>query len=150
MSYLPLAINIEGKKILIIGGGKVALKKAKILSQYTENITFLAKEFDKELLDNFNSYYFIQKPYKAKYLKGFSIVYICTDNPKLNEKISKDAKRRKILVNVCDNPSLSDFISPAIYKRGFMSIAVTSDATDVNKSIALRNRIREFLEDVGF
>lgn len=147
MNFLPVGINISGKKILIIGGGNVAFQKAKILSQYTKDIDFLAKEFKEELVREFGDHKFIKKSYKKNYLKGYFLVYACSNDENLNRIISKDAKSLKILVNVCDKPDLSDFISPAIYKKENLSIAVTSNAKDVRKSIDLRNKIKEFLED---
>lgn len=149
MNFLPIAINIENKKILVVGGGKVALQKAKILSQYTNNLTFLAVEFLPELLESFGSCNFIKEKYKKKYLKDFYIVYACTNDEKINKKISKDARKLSILVNICDRPEISDFVSPAIFKKENISIAVTSNATDVKKSVAIRNKIKEFLENAG-
>ncbi len=147
MNFLPIAINIEDKEILIVGGGKVAYKKAKVLSQYTNKITFLAIEFISELLTDFHDFKFIKDKYRKKYLKKYFIVYACTNNKKINEKIFLDARKLKMLVNVCDKPLISDFISPAIYKKDNISVAVTSNAIDVKKSVAVRDRIKEMLDD---
>lgn len=150
MSFLPVALNLEGKKILIIGGGRIALQKAKILSMYTDNISFLAKDFISEIKERFSSFEFINKAYEKKDLRKFDIIYVCTNDKILNKKITYEARKLNKLVNVCDAPYISDFISPAIYKREYMSIAVTSDGKDVKRSINLRNLIREQLQNVEF
>ncbi|URA09224.1 precorrin-2 dehydrogenase/sirohydrochlorin ferrochelatase family protein [Thermospira aquatica] len=150
MTFLPIAINIEGKKILIIGGGKVAFQKANILSLYTRNITFLALEFIPEIQTHFSDCVFLKRAYKKCYLKKFFLVYACTNDNTLNQQIAADAKKLSILVNVCDSPEFCDFISPAIYKKKNVSIAVTTNGTSAKQSVFLRNTIKEFLENAGF
>jgi len=149
MNFLPIAINVDGKRILVVGGGNVALQKAKILSQYTSAMTFLALTFLPELVEGFPFCQFIQEAYHKKFLKGHFLVYACTDNQELNQRIACDARKKGILVNVCDMPLASDFVSPAILKEGHISIAVTSNGMDVRQSIAIRNKIRDMFH-VGF
>lgn len=147
MQFLPVALNITGKRILIIGGGKVALKKAKILLNYTDDITLLAKDFLEEIFSELKEVKFIKKEYQKNDLNGFSIVYICTNDEDLNMQIAEDAKKLGLLVNVCDRKEISDFISPAIYKKDNMSIAVSSNGEDVKKSVFIRDRIKELFEN---
>lgn len=145
MIFLPVSINITGKRILIIGGGKVAAHKMKILSRFTNNITILAPE----ICNNIHSSGFniINKKYHSSNLEGYHLVYVCTDNHLLNKLIKKEAKHLGILVNVADNPELCDFVSPAIYKKGNLTVAVGSNAQNVHQSIAVRNAIQDFLEN---
>jgi len=64
----------------------------------------------------------------------------------LNQQIKTDAESLGILTNVVDNPGLCDFVSPAIYKRNHITIAVGSNGQEVSRAIAVRNKIRENLE----
>lgn len=137
--YLPVAINITGKRIVIIGGGRVGLHKATILNRFTDEATVVSPTFRKE----FDSLPFklIRKEYDTSDLTGAFLVYICTESELLNRRIKQDAERLGVLASVCDNPRLCDFISPAIFSAGDINVAVTSNAKDVRWSIAIRDRI---------
>lgn len=145
-NFLPISINITGKKIIIIGGGKVGYHKASILHRFTSEATIISPEFH----PGFDSLPFIliQKEYETQDIEGAFLIYICTENEKLNARIKADAEALGILASVCDNPALCDFISPAIYKKDNLTVAVSSNAQDVHQSIAIRNKIEKYLEDV--
>lgn len=145
MNYLPISLNLFKKKVLIVGGGNVALLKSKNLSRFTSDITFLATDFMPEIANS--GYPTICKAYEKSDLKGFSLVYACTDNRQLNHQIKDDCSDTGLLVSVCDNPPLSDFVSPATYQKGTITISVGSDGTDVKRSVLIRNRIRQLVEE---
>jgi siroheme synthase-like protein len=144
-TFMPLAIDVKGKKILLIGGGRIAYHKILSLQQYADNIQVVALEVSEKIKAAGITYQ--EKPYDPADLYGSTLVYACTNIPELNEKVLTDAHELGILVNVVDNPSLCDFVSPAIYRRKYLSVAVTSNAQDVYESIELRNRIKSFLEN---
>jgi siroheme synthase-like protein len=143
-TFLPVALNITGKRIVIIGGGRVGLHKATILSRYTRQATVISPTFRAE----FDSLPFtrVQKTYAPEDLQGAFLVYVCTEDEILNRRIKADAEALGILVSVCDNPSLCDFISPAIYRDDNICIAVTSNAREVRRSIRIRDRIKAWIE----
>ncbi len=127
----------------MIGGGGVALHKLLAISQFTDNITLIAQEFKPEI--NESNYKCIQKPYEAKDLQGFQVIYACTNNKQTNQQIHQDAKAQNSLINVADNPELCDFISPAIFKKDEMSVAISSGGKNVKKAVAWRNKIKEII-----
>ena len=141
MKFLPVSLNIAGKKILIIGGGKIALQKLKTLRRFTKSITITAKKIRREIKQS--GFACREKPYEAAVLRGANLVYACTDDRSLNARIKRDARKAGILVNVADDPALCDFISPALLKKGCMTIAVSSDGRNAKKSVALRNKIKD-------
>ena len=145
MNFLPVSINISNRRILIVGGGKVAAHKAEILYRFTDQATVLAPEID----EKFQELPFLikKKEYEPDDLNEFQLVYICTDNHELNRQIKKDAEGMGITASVCDAPDLCDFVSPAIYLNNNITIAVGSDAKEVKRSIAIRNRIKELIEN---
>ncbi len=144
MSFLPICVNVDDTHIVIVGGGNVALQKAKSVLQYTENITVCAPEIN-SAIKNFKLNV-LERPYSPDVLEGALLVYACTNDSTLNRRIRDDAHSLGIFANVADNPDLSDFISPAIYRAGTTSVAVSSDGKDVKSSVALRNIIRAFLQ----
>ncbi|OAV67056.1 Siroheme synthase [Bacteroidales bacterium Barb4] len=141
--FLPVSINITDKKIVLVGGGKTAFHKATVLHRFTDNAVVIAPEFH----TGFDSLPFElkRKAYEPDDLNSAFLVYVCTDNEALNAAVKTECERRRILTSVCDNPSLCDFISPAIYKDGNLSIAVSSNAQNVRQSIRVRDRIKELL-----
>ena len=147
MKFLPVSLNITYKKILIIGGGKVAIKKIKILKQFTNEITVVGANICKEIKTGKISCR--EKRYHKSDLTGYHIIYACTNNVMLNRRIKLDCEDMGKLINVVDNPDLSDFASPAIFKKGKMTVAVGSNAQNVIKSIELRNRIKKILNSNG-
>lgn len=144
-SFMPLAIDVRGKKILLIGGGRIAWHKILSLQQYADNIQVIAPEVSQQIKEAGIRY--IEKAYDPSDLTGATLVYACTNIGSLNESVLNDAHKMGILVNVVDNPSRCDFVSPAIYRKDYMSVAVTSNAQNVYESIELRNRIKYFLEN---
>ena len=142
--YLPISLNLSDKHVLLIGGGKVALQKLKILRQFTNNITVLAPEIRTEITKT--GVTCLYKPYAFNDLEAFQLVYSCTNNQQLNQQIAADCRKKKILINVVDTPELSDFISPAIYRQAEMTVAVSSGGSDVRKAIKWRNQAKEFFE----
>lgn len=143
--FLPISINITGKKILLIGGGNVGYHKASILYRFTDKATIIAPEFH----EGFNNLPFtlVQKRYSTEDLEGAFLVYICTENKELNHTIKKECEERGILASVCDDPIECDFTSPAIYKNGNVTIAIASNAQNVHQSIGIRDRVQELVED---
>lgn len=143
ISFMPVNINLNGKEVLIIGGGKVALQKVQRISLYTSKIRIVAKEVSQSIKDLGISY--TEKEYESIDLGSSFLVYACTDCKETNMNILKDAQTAGILVNVTDNPPLSDFVSPAVINSGHMTVAVGSNGQDVKTAIRWRDKIKEYL-----
>jgi precorrin-2 dehydrogenase/sirohydrochlorin ferrochelatase len=144
--FLPISIDISEQKILIIGGGKSALKKVLILQRFGAEIEVIAEK----ICDEINSFGItcFQKSYEKNDLKGYLMLYSCTNNSLLDRQIAADAREIGVLVNIHDNPELCQFVSPAIYQDSNISVAVSSNAENVYESIRLRNQIQEYLENL--
>ena len=145
MDYLPITIKIVSTNILIVGGGKVATHKAQILARFTDHATVVAPEVTQEL--RALSFHVIEKEFEPSDLDGIQLLFVCTGNHELNHDIKQLAAQRHILTSVCDDPEQCDFISPAIFRNDILTIAVGSDSRDVKRSIRVRNRIKELIEN---
>lgn len=144
-NFLPIAINISGEKILLVGGDQSALKKLQILQRFGAEVEVLAKKVCSEIKQSGITYF--EESYHKKYLKGYLMLYSCTNNEKLDRQIVSDCRQAGVLVNIHDKPALCQFVSPAIYRNGNISVAVSSNGEDVYESIRLRNKISKFLTD---
>ena len=145
-NFLPVSIDISSEQILIIGGGKVAIHKVESLEKFTDNIKIIAPEIHPDILKR-SFIEVIVKEYEPDDLKGHLLVYAATNDHELNSKIRQDARNYRCLVNVVDMPANCDFISPAIYKKDKMSVAVSSNGENVYASIHWRNEIKRLVED---
>jgi siroheme synthase-like protein len=141
MNFLPICVNVEGRKVLMVGGGGVACEKLKTLLKYTRDITVCAPEVQEQIKRLGVS--FIEGPYTPDLLSAASLVFACTSDRALNRRVRQDAAARGLLTCVADDPEQCDFISPAIYKAGNMSVAVSSNGEDVRRSITWRNAVRD-------
>lgn len=143
MKYLPINIDISDKKILLVGGGRIALHKLDTLLDFTaaENIHIISLEVcDK--VRNTPGLVWTERAYQQKDLEGYTLVYACTNDRALNKQIKEHGQAANILVNVVDTPALCDFVSPAIYQHPDFIVAVSSHGRDVYKSIAIRDEVR--------
>ena len=145
-NYLPIAIDISNSKILIIGGGQSALKKIRILQRSGANIEVVAGNIIDEVYASGVICHL--KKYEKSDLNGYLMLYSCTNNETLDKQIAEDGREAGVLVNIHDNPTLCQFVSPAIYRDGNLSIAVSSNAENVYEAIRVRNLIQGYLENL--
>ncbi len=144
-NFMPISIDISGQKILLIGGGKSAYKKLKILQRFDAEIEVLGLKICDEIKESGVNYF--EKKYNKEMLNGYFMLYSCTNNYELDKQILADGKESGVLVNIHDKPELCQFVSPAIYKNGKMTVAVASNGEDVFESIRLRNKIQDLLTE---
>ena len=122
-SLFSIELNLEGRNVLVVGGGRIALRKVKTLLPTGAHITVVALQIDPEFT-TIPSIVLKNRPYEPLDLRGIFMVFICTDKPAVNAQVSNDARARRILVNnACDYLD-GDFIVPARMDFG-ENIAVT-------------------------
>lgn len=166
MSYFPIYMNIKNEdKVLLIGGGKVALQKLKVLIDNQINIHLVAEQVDLSIYEYLCGYENSETAvemelaeYREELLSDdYSFVIAATNDRELNSRIAAASKERNIPVNVVDDPELSTFIFPSIIKRGDLVIGISSSGkapavTQYYKerfSQQLPDNIEEILESVG-
>jgi len=136
-NLFSIELNLEGRNVLVVGGGRIALRKVKTLIPTGAHITVVAPQIDPEfetlktgdkvpeLSRGVEASITLKKrPYEPLDLRCVFMVFICTDQPAVNAQVSNDARARRILVNnACDYLD-GDFIVPARMDFG-ENIAVT-------------------------
>ena len=143
--YYPAYIDIKGKRCLVVGGGKVAERKVKLLLKCDAMVSVVSPELISRLkeLNSKGKIKFFKGEFKEKYLKDMFLVIGATDNSEVNLKIYKAASKKNILVNIVDSPEICNFIVPSIVERGDLIIAISTGG----KSPALSKKLRKELED---
>lgn len=142
-NFLPVSIDISNQKIAIIGGGKSAFSKLKILKRFNAEVEIIALEICDDIKQSGVNCF--QTAYHKDLLKEYLMLYSCTNNPELDRQIVADGKEMGVLVNIHDKPALCQFVSPAIIQHGKITVAVGSNGENVHESIRIRNLIQTFL-----
>jgi precorrin-2 dehydrogenase / sirohydrochlorin ferrochelatase len=146
MAYFPTFLKFDDKKILIIGGGNVALEKLEHLLDFTKNITLVAQDFNEEsqrLIDEYNLVHF-KKMYETNDIDGYDIVIAAIDNFALQEQIYFETRGKNCLCNCVDLQKYCDFIFPSYVKKGDLTIAISTGGT----SPAMAKQLRIYFSKV--
>jgi len=131
VNTLPLFHRLQGELCLVVGGGDIAVHKARMLARAEARLLMVAVQFSPEaeaFIDD-NSVIKIQRAYEPADLEGVRLVIAATDSEQVNEKIAEDASSFGLLINVVDKPHLSNIIFPSILDRSPLTIAVGSDGS---------------------
>jgi precorrin-2 dehydrogenase/sirohydrochlorin ferrochelatase len=144
MPYYPVFLNLEGKPVLIVGGGKVAQRKVETLLECGAVVQLVAKELTPALekLRAEQKVTHAAMEFQKTQLSGVFMVIAATDDTGLNQKVSQAARDRGLLVNAVDQPADCNFIVPAVLRRGGLQIAVSTSG----QSPVLAKKIRQALE----
>ncbi len=144
--YYPISLNLHGKRCVVVGGGVVARRKVKGLLEHGAKVEVISPSVCSEIgeLAKAGDISVKGKKYEPGDLHGAFIVIVATDESETNLEVAREARRRKIPVNVVDSPEQSDFIVPAIVRREDLVIAVSTGG----KSPALARKIRTRLEKI--
>jgi len=143
LNYYPLFLDVRGKRCVVIGGGKVALRKVRTLLAHGASVKVISPDLCPGIspLVEAGKIEVIQREYQPGDLEG-AFLAIAAASGDANKRVADDAKRTQTLINVADNPEQSDFIVPACLHRGNLTIAVST----AGKSPALARKIRTGLE----
>lgn len=125
MDFLPLFHKLKERPVLVVGGGEVALRKARLLAEAGASLRVVAPEVGEEL-QTLAGVGVQLRGYQASDLQGVVLVIAATDDEALNARISAEAQALCIPVNVVDAPALCSVIFPAIVDRSPLIVAVTS------------------------
>ena len=147
MNTFPLFFKLEDRKVLIVGGGDVALRKADLLSRAGACITILAPSISAEIqaLLSDSKHELIYENYNKAYMTGARVIIAATDDEGLNHQIHADATELNIPVNVVDTPLLCDFIFPAIVDRNPIVIGISSNGKAPVLARLLRARLETLI-----
>ncbi|ULT57440.1 NAD(P)-binding protein [Neobacillus drentensis] len=139
----PIMLQLGGKKVVIIGGGKVAERKVHGLLDTGARIIVISPEATLELQDLFveGRIDWKKKLFSAEDLQGAALIFAATDDRDINRSVKSLAGKHQ-LVTIADDPDLSDFHLPAHMQRGRLSIAVSTGGA----SPTLAKKVREVLE----
>ena len=143
MEFLPISLRVRDARILLVGGGQVATRKARLLVQAGACLTVVAPAIEEELqallASSGGTWHNVQ--YSASALAGAVLVVAATPVRQVNQQVYQDASAQRLPVNVVDAPDLCSFIFPAIVERTPLTIAISSGGASPVLVRQLRRKI---------
>ena len=125
---------------MVVGGGKVASRKARKLLQAGAEVVVISPEFSPELAASEVELH--HRPYRVGDLEGVHLAFTATGSREVNAAVAREAEERGVPINVADRPSEGDFALPSTLRRGRLQVAVST----AGASPTLAKRIRGELE----
>ena len=145
-TFYLAAINLKGRRCLVVGAGAVGLEKIEGLLVCDARVDVVAPEAVAEVeeLARAGSIEWHRREYRDEDLDGCFLVIAATADTELNTSVYRAAERRAMMVNVVDVPSLCNFILPAIVRNGPIAIAIST----AGASPALAKRMKREIADL--
>ncbi|WP_339054230.1 bifunctional precorrin-2 dehydrogenase/sirohydrochlorin ferrochelatase [Fusobacterium animalis] len=144
--FFPVSINLNNKNILVIGAGKIALRKVETLMSYNCNILVITKDILEEKfleLEKSNKIKILKnQEFEEKFLQDIFLVIAATDNEVLNKNISQLCINKNILVNNITSKDDMNVRFASIYEKDDIQIAISANGNP-KKAVEIKNKIKD-------
>jgi len=149
MDYLPVFLDLAGRRVLLVGGGEVALRKATLLLEARALVRIVAPTLHPELarLHEEGRLEHLGHTFEAGQLDGAVFVIAATDRVQVNRAVAAAACARGLFVNVVDDAAASSAILPAIIDRSPVIIAVSTGGRSPTLARHLRGQLEALLPE---
>ena len=140
--YYMACLDLEGRDVLVVGGGPVAVEKVEGLLTCGARVTVVAPDVAPELEEA--AVTLARREYRTGDLEGRFLVVAATSTTSVNRQVFDDAEARGLLCNVVDVPDLCSFILPAVHRVDPIAVAISTGGA----SPALAQRLRDDIATV--
>jgi uroporphyrin-III C-methyltransferase/precorrin-2 dehydrogenase/sirohydrochlorin ferrochelatase len=147
MDYLPIFLKVQDRPCLVVGGGKVAARKASLLQRAGAHVTVVAPEIcdDLQHLAEQGDVVHARRTFLDSDIDDKALVIAATNDEEVNRHVSRLAGERHIPTNVADNPQLCNFIMPSVIDRSPVLVAVSTGGSSPVLARLLRARLESFI-----
>ncbi|MGB5261912.1 MAG: siroheme synthase CysG [Gammaproteobacteria bacterium] len=147
MDYLPIFLKVQDRPCLVVGGGKVAARKASLLQRAGAQVTVVAPEIcdDLQHMTAQGEVAHARRAFRDSDIDDKALVIAATNDKDINRHVSSLAGDRHIPVNVADNPQLCNFIMPSVIDRSPVLVAVSTGGSSPVLARLLRARLESFI-----
>jgi len=144
MGFYPLLLELEGRPVVVVGGGAVGERKVEGLLAVGAAVTVVSPHVTPTLREHAEAgrIAFVERAYREGDLEGAALVFTALGDPRTTATVAAEARRRGIWLNAADDPTHCTFILPAVVRRGPLTISVASGGA----TPALTRALREYLE----
>ncbi len=125
----------------------MGLRKVKMLLDFGARVTVISPDPHPEIVKLFRerAIHLLRRDYQAGDLNGAAIAIAATDLKRVNRKVAEEARKAKVPINVADDPGPSDFILPAYFRRGDLTVAVSTGGVSPAFARSIRAKLEESL-----
>lgn len=147
---LPFSFDLDGREILLVGGGKAALEKYSQLRRTLCRLTIVAKEISADFAAALQTatgahVTLLERAFMPEDIQGKFIVFSAIDDEAIAEEIFQLCRRHKILINSADDKKRCDFYTNALIDRGPVTLSVSTHGQFAGLSAILRRHLEELL-----
>jgi siroheme synthase-like protein len=144
MSLFPIFVKLEGRLVVVIGGGSVSEGKIPGMLGAGARVRLVAPSITPQIAEwvRFGKIDWLPKEFEAPDLNGAFLVIAATSAPAVNEAVFREAEARGLLCNAVDDIEHCHFYYGAVVQRGDLQVAISTNG----KSPALAQRLRKELE----
>lgn len=143
MRHYPIYLDLKDQPVLVIGAGKVALRKTQGLLDAGARVTVVAPQWDAAFLKL--PVRLVRRRFQGSDLAGAILVFAATDDRRTNHRIGIAAKARGILANIADSADECGFLVPARLERDGVQIAVSTGGVSPRLAAEMRRKLEEIL-----
>jgi precorrin-2 dehydrogenase/sirohydrochlorin ferrochelatase len=143
MRYYPLFLDLTGRRVVVVGGGRVAERKVRQLLDCRAEITLISPIATPRLQawHRAGRLRWQKRCYRRSDLRGAWLAVSATDQSSVSRQVATDGARRKIWTNMVDDPGRSSVIAPAWFRRGALVIAFSTGGASPALAQQLRRRL---------
>lgn len=143
--HFPMFIDLTGRKILVAGGGKIALRRVHTLLRFGAEVHVTAPVFCEEMkiLEQKNMIKAKHRDYRTDDVEGMDIVLAATDDREVNRRIWSDCRSAGVMVNTADDRSLCDFYFPSVVMTEDTVIGISGSGSNHTKVKEMRVQIEK-------
>jgi siroheme synthase-like protein len=138
----PVMFDVSGRACLVVGGGRVALRKTIALLRAGASVTVVAPDFNPHFSRLENRVTLVRRPFEAGDLTpAYTLVIGATNATDVNKAIYERASALRVPCNIVDCPELCSFIVPAVVRRGDVTIAISTGGRCPRLSRYVKSRV---------
>lgn len=150
--YFPVFIDMTGRIVLIVGAGKIALRRVRTLLHFGAQIRVIAPEFcrDLEEIEESGKICAEHRAYQPGDIQGAAFVIAATDSREVNRQVWEECRSKGIPVNTADDRALCDFYFPSVVMTEEAVIGISSGGDAPGRTKEIRRKIEETLGQSGW
>lgn len=147
MKLLPVALNVAGKRCLVVGGGSVAERKVRACLECGALVIVVSPVLNQGLTTLRERIEWREENYSSSALHEYFLVFACTNRREINAQVAHDACEAGVWCNLADDPQSSDFHAAATLRRGEITIGITTGGGSPSLSRHLKARVETAIGD---
>lgn len=149
MKYFPIFVDLDDRRVLVVGGGEAVAQKVRLLLKTAARIVVVAEEICEELQDlsRIGRLEAVKREFLPSDLEDTALVFVASGDAELDGRIAALARAWDIPVNVVDKPDLCSFITPAIVDRDPVVVAIGTEGTAPVLAQGIKARLESILPD---